>query len=117
MHAFGLETENRFIQTMVQRLAVDFPLHFEVLGNPGLTRAVREALDWGPKIGIRTTGAMGVLAELVLVYGPELRDSPDRAWGLEILAHPSMPGELKLRLLRNRMEAKSHGRLIVKQSG
>jgi hypothetical protein len=109
-----LASQEAFRNRLVRRLAADFPSHHAAIGDAGLMDTVKHAIKWGPNLGVETSGAISVLAELLLVYGPELRDSPDRAWAIGILSNSSMPGQLKVRLLRERLDSRSGGRLIVK---
>lgn len=114
MDALGLTSEKLFIDSLVRRFAVEFPLHQATLGDVGLKRVIESSLDWGRSRGLRTSGALTTVAELVLVYGPELQDSPDRDWAFELLENPTLPEELKGQLLRKRMDAKSKGRMLMR---
>lgn len=113
LNALKAKREADYVDALVQRLARNFPLHHAEIGVDGLKRLVLDTMQWAAKLRIDTQGAVAVLAELILVYGPELRDSPDREWAMKILKHPVMPGHLKVSIVHERLDAKSQGRRIV----
>ncbi|HBY59491.1 MAG TPA: hypothetical protein DEH78_06685, partial [Solibacterales bacterium] len=63
--------------------------------------------------GVVHQGGIAVLAELMIRFGTEFSRSPDKAWAWKMLAKPSLPGEVKVAALRERMEAATGGRRIV----
>lgn len=117
MQALGVASEGAVRERLTRQLAADYPFHRERLGHDGLNSAVEGAFSWGPTMDIRTYGAIGVLAELLLVYGPELKNAPDRAWALRTLREGRLPAQLRVRLVRDRLDAKAKGRVIVRQGG
>jgi hypothetical protein len=116
IHALGLSRQEEFVGLVVKRMETDYPGPCSSLGQPEVRRIVTAAIAKGESCGIDTEGAVGVLAELMLLYGDDFERSPDRAWAMKILAHSEMPGQLKVRLLRDRMDSRSQGRIIVQQA-
>jgi hypothetical protein len=56
---------------------------------------------------------VGVLLELMIQFGDDFQYSRDKVWAHEMLAHPTLPAQLKLTLMHRRMTELSKGRVIV----
>jgi hypothetical protein len=51
--------------------------------------------------------------ELMIQFEEEFQYSRDKTWADEILAHPTLPAQLKLTLMHKRMTEFSKGKVIV----
>jgi len=103
---------DRFENRMVDYLAAHYPSRYEELGEAGTRKSVRDSIDLGARHGIDTEGAVAGLIVLCLEYGSRFELSPAADWARGILEHPSLPGELKVRMIGERFESQSHGRKL-----
>lgn len=102
-----------FRDRMAKHLAAEHPGRCEAMGEQGTMELIQRGIDAGARHGIDTEGAVGVLIELMVEHGERFERSPDRAWVHEILAHPTLPGQLKVTLIRDRLAARAGGRRVV----
>jgi hypothetical protein len=100
---------------IVQTIASDYPARYGELGEEGTRELARHAIACGEAHRIVGQGAVTALAVLMVQYGEGFERSPDRAWALGLLEHPTLPQSLKLDLLLQRMAGRSQGRIIVQQ--
>jgi hypothetical protein len=98
---------------MVRHIETCFPGKYAVLGEAKAVELVRAAVRTGMENDIQTRGAVIVLLELMLKYGELFELSPDQAWALKILRHPSLPAHLKVDTIRDRFDYLLQGRQIV----
>ena len=113
MAAFRSVRINRFVDDMVDYLAAEYPTHCDRLGKEEIRAFVDRSIAAATRLGVDTEGAIGVLAELRLVYGEDLQRAPDREWARNILAHPRLPGYIKVEAVQNRLSERSGGRVLV----
>lgn len=102
-----------FVARMVVRIAEQYPARFAQLGESGVRNLVGSTIDHGRELGIVTSGAVTVLIDLVVQFGEGLAMSPDRAWAMKLLAHPSLPDYIKVDIVRERLTASSGGRVLM----
>ena len=102
MEAFRLASISRFENWLAKHIATLYPQQSELLGELGVRKFIRKAIETGSKYGVDTEGAVTTLIELMLAYGEQFETSPDQSWALEILAHPTLPGDLKVDVIRDR---------------
>jgi len=103
----------RFVDQMARYLAAEYPLHCRDTTRVELHEFVDRSVRAAVAMGIDTEGAMGVLAELRLVYGESFERAPDRAWIRNILAHRRLPGYVKIEAIQDRLSEKTAGRVLV----
>jgi hypothetical protein len=113
IHLLGLRRRHEFVERMLRHVAHEYPGEYERLSGPGARALVERAIDTGATHGMRTEGAVAVLIQLMVCFGAEFERSPDRSWGLRMLAHATLPGSLKARMMAERMLGRTHGRPIV----
>ena len=98
---------------MTQIVADDYPRQFELMGRSGTNDLVRRAIEKAHANHVETQGGVAVLIELMIQFGQDFENSPDKEWADEILAHATLPASLKLTLMYQRMTELSRGRVIV----
>src|SRR5690606_6501131 len=99
---------------LLAHLATHYPQDHERLGDGGLRRHVDLTIELGARHRIVGEASVVTLAELLLEHGESFERSPDQAWARTILEHPRLPGVLKVRVLAERLRARSRGRRIAK---
>ncbi len=114
MFSLGSDEIEQYTNKVVAHLAEHYPEDYAECHDEGFRRLVEMAIQMGVEHGIRGEGGILTLAELLLEFGETFERSPDQAWARSILEHPKMPGALKIRLLSERLRARTGGRRIVK---
>lgn len=109
----ALGETKEYVEHVRLHLAEHYPEEHARLGDAGLTRHVLHTLEVGFDHQIRSERSLMTLAELQLEFGPRFQRSPDVAWAHSILEHHRLPGVLKVRLLAERLRARTGGRRIV----
>lgn len=110
----GGDELDQYRERVFVHLAESYPRDHAELGDDGLRVHVSHSIETGAQHGISGEGSVVTLAELLLEFGRGFERSPDQAWAHTILEHPRLPGALKVRLLAERLRARSGGRRIVK---
>jgi|SRR5579883_160360 len=113
MAVFEAESRESFIEQMVARIEEQFPETYQRLGLSGAMELINHALQKAADHSIQTRGAVQILIELMLDFGNEFQRSPDRQWALGMLRHPTLPDEIKLMAMRQRMTSSTQGRRLV----
>lgn len=103
-----------YTERLLTHLRAHYPEDHARLGDEGLRRHVRGAIETGAPHRILGEGSVATLAELRLEFGEDLERSPDQAWARGILEHPRLPGALKVQVIAERLRARTGGRRIVK---
>jgi hypothetical protein len=101
-----------FTARAVQRLASVYPDAYAKLGDDGARALVARAIDTGARHGIDTEGGVSALVDLMVQVGERFERSPHAEWARKILAHPKLPGELKIQALVGRIAAATQGRIV-----
>lgn len=104
----------QYAERLFTHLAAHYPEDHARLGDHGLRRHVRLAIDTGARHQILGEGSVATLAELMLEFGEAFERSPDEAWVRTIFEHPRLPATLKVQVVADRLRARSEGRRIVK---
>ncbi len=117
LQALERDARERYVDRMVDSVAKDYPRQFEAMGATGTRDLVVHAIEKGRKNHVETEGGVAVLLQLMIEFGEDFENSPDKAWADEVLAHPKLPAQLKARLMRERMRARSHGRVVARFTG
>jgi hypothetical protein len=115
--ALERDLRERYIDRMVDSVAKDYPRQFDAMGSSGTRDLVGRAIKKGHANHVDTQGGVAVLLQLMIEFGEEFELSPDKAWADEVLAHASLPPQLRVRLMRDRMRARSHGRVVTRFTG
>ncbi len=102
-----------WVNRMTGSIARNYPRQFAAMGRSGARGLVLRAIEKGRVNHVETQGGVAVLIELMIQFGENFERSPDKSWADEILAHPTLPAQLKMQLLYRRMTELSHGRVIV----
>jgi hypothetical protein len=113
LDAFRNLATHDFDCKMVAYLREEHPALALPLGQEGLFDLVRRARLAAAGYGVLNTGAVGVWIELWLMFGDELKRSPDRAWAERILRHPVLPDYVRVERVRERLLQRTGGRSIV----
>jgi hypothetical protein len=98
---------------LMQRLARDYPEDRLRLGDSGALALVRETIRSGLRRGIHLEADLGGLLRLYVELGPGLEHAAERDWANQVLDHPKLPGTLKVKLVSQRLFARTQGRRIV----
>lgn len=106
-----------FEHGMMRMIATEYPRHLAVLGERGVAELIARAVADAPARGITTWGPLGGLIELMVGFGEQFERSPDQAFAQEILAHPTLPAQLKIDLIAERLFLRTGGRRIVPEEG
>jgi hypothetical protein len=110
---FRADAQRRFAERMRAYIADEYPRRYEALGEEGTKELVQKGIEAAEGYGIDTEGPTAVLIELMVDFGEKLERSPDRAWAERILAHPALPGQVKVTAIRERLTERTGGRPIV----
>lgn len=102
---------------MADWLADEYPDRFGGAQMDKARKLVATAMDAGKRNGIETQRALTLLIVLMADYGEQFELSPDAAWGRDMLSHPTLPGDLKLRMISKRFDSRTQGRTIVRVNG
>jgi hypothetical protein len=103
----------QFVERMAHHIAVEFPRHYEEMGEAGTREFISEAIKKGRRHQVAAQGAVAVLIELMLDFGRDFERSPERAWAKTMLDHPTLPDAVKMGAIRDRMMARTGGRRIL----
>ncbi|MBA3550457.1 MAG: hypothetical protein H0T76_28615 [Nannocystis sp.] len=115
MGIFQRNARREFEDRLIAVVAIDYPTRYEALQEPGTRELVGRAIDLGATCGVVTKGGVTALAGLMIQYGEAFERSPDRAWAQGILTHPTLPEQLKMDMLLQRMAGRTQGRVVVAQ--
>jgi len=97
----------------VARIQQEYPEDFGILGEEGALNLVRHAMRSAASLGIHHPQAIQALLQLYIEFGTELELAPYRQWALQLLDHPTLPGPMKVNLIRGRLSALTQGRRMV----
>jgi hypothetical protein len=106
-----------YVDRMVRQIAVDYPAQFHRMGADAAREFVIRAIQNGSRNHVETEGGVAILIQLMIEFGERFENSPDKAWALDMLSHSTMPAQLKLKLMRERMTMLSQGRVVVPFQG
>jgi hypothetical protein len=112
LEVFEHDAREEFVGRLVAHLAMTRPQVCESLGEGATRDFVRRVVERGTKHGIDTEGGVASLADLMLQVGEDFERSPDRAWAQKLLAHPTLPGVLKIDALVARIGGQTQGRIV-----
>lgn len=101
-----------FEHQMTDYLLAEYPALTEPMGRDGVLELVRRGRRAAADCRVYNTGAVSVWIELWLLFGDELKRSPDRAWAQRILRHPVLPDYVRLERVRERLFARTGGRAV-----
>ena len=97
----------------VSRIQQDYPEDFANLGEAGALDLVRHTMRSAAELGIHHPQAIQALMQLYIEFGKGLELAPYRLWALQLLEHPTLPGPIKVNLIRGRLSALTQGRRMV----
>lgn len=103
----------RFEDQLVSYIAAEYPIPYETMGESGARKLISTAIATGSSYGIKTEGSVGVLLELMIQFGEDFERAPERAWVKKMLSHPTLPGEVKVEVIRERLNQRADGRVVV----
>ena len=102
----------RFEDQLLRSLAADYPQKIPAMGEAAVRELVRNGIAFATSHGILAEGGVAAVIGLIVQYGDGFELSPDRAWAMQVLSHPTAPGPLKVDLLLERMAARTQGRVV-----
>ncbi len=100
-------------ERMADSVVKNYPRQFEAMERAEVCNFIFRAIEKGSTNHVETEGGVAVLIDLMVQFGEKFENSRDKAWADEILAHATLPPEVKLPLLYRRMTQLSRGRVIV----
>jgi hypothetical protein len=103
----------KFVDEIVDYITAEYPTQCGRLTIDERRAFVDRSIAAAARLNIDTEGAIAVFTELRLVYGENFERAPDREWARNILAHPRLPGHIKVEAVQNRMSEKTGGRVLV----
>ena len=106
-----------YLDRMADYIAKEYPRQFQAMGRVGTSEFVTAAIQKGRRNHIETQGGVAVLIELMIAFGENFQNSPHKDWANELLAHPTLPAQIKMRILHDRMTELSQGRVVVRFDG
>jgi hypothetical protein len=98
---------------MVSYISSDFPFRYEEMGEAGARKLIQAAVKAGAEVGIEVENSVAGLVELMVAFGEQFERSPDGAWARRMMKNQVAPGELRVHLMRERMMARTQGRVVV----
>lgn len=113
MAAFRDQASKQFDRHMVDYLYSEHPALTQPMGRDAVFDLIRRARFSASQYRIEKSGALALWIELWLMYGDELKRSPDRAWAQNILRHPVLPDYIRVERVRERLFATTGGRAVA----
>jgi len=113
LEAFRVLSRSAFVERMVAKIETEFPEQYAQLGRDGATQFVVNAIKKGEESHLDSRYAVGILIELVLDFGEDFQRSPDRRWAKQMLRHPTLPDDVKMTVMRERMTELTQGRRFI----
>ena len=110
---FAGAAASAYVDRMAQSIARHYPRQFSEMGVDGTRAFIGRAIARGRGNHVETEGGVAVLMELMIQFGEDFQRSKDRDWAHRMLAHPTLPAQLKMTLIHRRMTELSRGRVIV----
>jgi len=93
----------RFEDSMVMHLLAAYPQHFASISEGDLRAFIRKGIQKARRQDVETEEAVKILLEMMTRFGEDFGRFPDPEWIHEILAHPDLPGQLKVDLIQDRL--------------
>ena len=113
MRVLALDREDEFEDLMLSRIEAEFPERFRDFTPDEMRAFLRRADAAAFHLGAVMPDARAAFAELLLEYGEAFERAPERQRIHKILHHPSLPGDVKVFALRDRIAAQTSGRRLV----
>jgi hypothetical protein len=113
MSAFSRAARQQWEERMVRYIETNFPSRYRDMGEAGARQFIQRAVEKGAGFGIETEGAVAGLIELMIAFGEQFELSPDKAWANRMIANREAPAELRIASMRERMMARTEGRIVV----
>ena len=113
VHPFEGLRRQAFEDRMLRYIRSEFPDHLHEFGEPETRLFIERAIKRGAELDIDTESSVAGLIELMIAFGEEFERSPDRVWARRMMANRVPPPDLRLHLMRSRMMATTHGRIVV----
>ena len=102
-----------FIDQLLPHLEADYPSWYAERQKRGAVAFIEKVLASGERHNVRGQVAVSTLVDLMVEFGENFASSPDREWATQLLAHPTLPDQIKLSMLAERLRARTGGRRIV----
>jgi hypothetical protein len=114
LEAFDQAATERFVATAHDHLLAHYPGPSAAIGgSPHVLALVRRGILKARSYRIESRGAVLALLELWIQFGENFERSPLRRWTSNFLAHPLLPGETKVALIRDRHAELTGGAILV----
>lgn len=94
----------RFQDRIAAHLVAIFPTRYQSMPERDIQDFIRRGIKKGDRCDVKTEDAVTILLEMMTTFGEEFELSPDPTWIHEILAHPRLPGSLKVDLIQDRFD-------------
>jgi hypothetical protein len=104
MDVFRRQAIARFQDRMSAHLVATFPARYQSMPERDIQEFIRRGVKKGDRCEVKTEDAVRILLEMMTTFGEEFERSPDPTWIHEILAHPRLPGSLKVELIQDRFD-------------
>lgn len=112
--SLALAGDEQFEIRMAQYVQTDFPSSYRQLGEAGVHGLLQAVIEEGRSWRIESEGAVAVLLQLTLMFGPRFERSPDARWAQTLIANTTVPESLRMQMIRDRLAARTQGRSVVR---
>lgn len=113
MRVLALERKDEFEELMLRRIKAEFPERSGDFAPDELRAFLRRAGEAAARLGVVMPDARAAFVELVLEYGEAFERAPERGRIHKILQHPSLPGDVKVFAIQDRIARQTSGRRLV----
>ncbi|MBP8307702.1 MAG: hypothetical protein KAY46_10585 [Burkholderiaceae bacterium] len=102
-----------FENGMADYLQSEYPALTEPMGRAAVLDLVKRARRAAARCQVHNAGAVGAWIELWLLFGDDLKRSPDRAWAQRFLRNHVLPDYIRLEQVRERLLSRTGGRAVI----
>jgi hypothetical protein len=111
--SFSTAKKAGYVDRLLPHLEADYPSWYAERQKRGAVAFVEKVMGIGERHNIQGQAAVSTLVDLMVEFGENFASSPDREWAVKLLAHPSLPDQIKVSMLAERLRARTGGRRIV----
>ncbi|HZS52791.1 MAG TPA: hypothetical protein VFA65_00200 [Bryobacteraceae bacterium] len=113
MRFVAQKRQGLFEEQTLHHLEAEYPEHFTDLGPDGVRALIERAKSAAAMHRIDSPDALAMLIELMLEFGESFERTPERARLRKLLEHPTLPGDVKVYAIRDRIEQHTGGRRLM----
>ena len=112
VQAFETHQAKDFEDALLARIAARYPSEFAHLTSPGAHALMKRSIAAAIRYGLERQGHIAVFVELTVEFGEAFERSPYQSRILELLRHPTLPGEAKLQGVYAILKESTGGRTL-----